>query len=153
MSPRQRRIVQALCYEAIAIAVVGPLLSAAFGEGLSSSMALAALLSAIALAWNYVFNGLFEHWETRQPTRTRTLRRRLWHGIGFEGGLGLLLVPVMAWWLQISLLAALLADLGLLVFFFFYAIGFTWAFDRLFGPPLSAREPASAPSAAAAAEP
>ena len=30
------------------------------------------------------------------------------------------------------------ADLGLLAFFFFYAIAFTWAFDRVFGLPASA---------------
>ena len=32
----------------------------------------------------------------------------------------------------------LLADLGLLVFFFFYAFVFQWAFDLAFGVPVSA---------------
>jgi uncharacterized membrane protein len=31
-----------------------------------------------------------------------------------------------------------LANLGLLAFFFVYAIAFTWAFDRVFGLPKSA---------------
>jgi uncharacterized membrane protein len=44
----------------------------------------------------------------------------------------------MAWWLDTSLLTALVTNLGLLAFFFFYAIGFTWAFDKLFGLPESA---------------
>jgi len=44
----------------------------------------------------------------------------------------------MSFWLEISLLDAFLANLGLLAFFFFYAIGFTWAFDRVFGLPQSA---------------
>ena len=100
-----------------------------------------ALLSTIALIWNYVFNGLFEAWEARQASRERTLSRRILHGLGFEGGLVFLLVPVMAWGLDISMWAAFLADLGLLVFFFVYAIAFTWAFDTLFGPPASATEP------------
>jgi uncharacterized membrane protein len=107
----------------------------------ASSLGLAALLSTIALIWNYVFNGLFEAWEARQASRERTLSRRILHGLGFEGGLVFLLVPVMAWGLDISMWAAFLADLGLLVFFFVYAIAFTWAFDTLFGPPASATEP------------
>ncbi len=48
-----------------------------------------------------------------------------------------MLVPVMALWLDISALSAFLANLGLLAFFFVYAIAFTWAFDRVFGLPES----------------
>jgi uncharacterized membrane protein len=44
----------------------------------------------------------------------------------------------MSLWLQISPAAAFVANLGLLVFFFVYAIAFTWAFDRMFGLPASA---------------
>lgn len=139
MTPRTRRVVQALLYEAIAVAVVGPALGWLFDEGLASALGLALLMSTIALLWNYVFNGWFERWEARQSVKGRSLQRRLLHGIGFEGGLVLLLVPPMAWWLQISLWQAFLADLAVLVFFFFYAIVFTWAFDRAFGLPESAR--------------
>ena len=55
-----------------------------------------------------------------------------------------LLVPVMAFWLQITMLAAFVANLGLLAFFFAYAVAFTWAFDRVFGLPASASASASA---------
>ena len=143
MTPRQRRIVQAVLYEVIAIAFVGPAMGLLFDESMGSSLALAATLSTIALLWSYVFNGLFERWESRQAQRQRTLGRRLLHGVGFEGGLVVLLVPVMAWWLKTSLLHALVADLGILLFFLVYAIGFTWCFDRVFGPPESARVPPS----------
>jgi uncharacterized membrane protein len=43
-------------------------------------------------------------------------------------------------WLDISPAAAFVANLLLLVFFFVYAIAFTWAFDRIFGLPASAVE-------------
>ena len=33
---------------------------------------------------------------------------------------------------------AFVADLGLMAFFFFYTMAFTWAFDRVFGLPASA---------------
>lgn len=139
MKPRTRRVVQAILYEAIAIAVVGPILGFVFDEPLDSSLALAFILSTIALLWNYVFNGLFERWEARQPSGERTLGRRLAHGAGFEVGLVFLLAPVMAWWLDTTLLKALIANVGLLVFFFVYAVVFTWGFDKVFGPPESTR--------------
>ncbi|MCC7326826.1 MAG: PACE efflux transporter [Burkholderiales bacterium] len=138
MTPRTRRVVQAILYEVFAVAFVSPVLSFAFDEPPASSFGLAIVLSTIALTWNYVFNSIFERWESRQAMRGRSAARRLAHGLGFEGGLAIILVPVMASWLQISLWAALLANLGLLAFFFVYAMAFTWAFDRVFGLPESA---------------
>ena len=138
MNPKIRRVLQAVLYEAFAIAFVGPVLSFAFDEPPSSTFVLAVVLSSIALTWNYVFNFLFERWESRQSVKGRSLARRFMHGIGFEGGLTVLLIPVMSLWLQISVLDAFVANLGLLAFFFVYAIAFTWAFDRMFGLPQSA---------------
>lgn len=64
-------------------------------------------------------------------------RHALAHATGFEEGLVLVLAPVMSLWRDISPLAAFLADLGLLVFFFVYALVFTWTFDCVFGLPAS----------------
>jgi uncharacterized membrane protein len=138
MSPATRRVLQAILYEVIAIAFVGPALSFAFNEPSTSTFGLAVVLSTIALTWNYAFNWMFERWESRQTVRGRSVTRRLAHGAGFEGGLAIILIPVMSLWLDISPTAAFVANLGLLVFFFVYAIAFTWAFDRVFGLPASA---------------
>ncbi|MCX7214203.1 MAG: PACE efflux transporter [Burkholderiales bacterium] len=138
MTPRSRRILQAVLYEVGAIAVVGPVLGFAFGKPASSSFLLALVLSTIALCWNYVFNAAFERWESGQAVKGRSFARRLAHGAGFEGGLTLILVPVMAVWLDTSFLTAFVTNLGLLAFFFLYAIGYTWAFDKVFGLPKSA---------------
>jgi len=139
MSPTTRRVLQAVLYEAIAIAVVAPVLSMAFNEPSVSTFGLAVVLSTIALGWNYAFNWIFERWESRQTVRGRSFARRLAHGVGFEGGLVVILIPVMSLWLDITAAAAFVANLGLLVFFFVYAIAFTWAFDRVFGLPASAK--------------
>ena len=48
------------------------------------------------------------------------------------------LVPVFAWWLDVSLWQALVMDLGLVVFFLIYTFVFNWAFDLVFGLPASA---------------
>jgi uncharacterized membrane protein len=140
MQGAKRKVVQALLYELIGALFVSPVIAYAFDESMLYSGTLAMLLSLVALSWNMLFNGLFEYWEARQKRRTRTLGRRLLHSLGFEGGLALMLVPLMAWWLDISWLQALVADLWLLLFFFFYAFAFQWAFDLLFGVPTSAVE-------------
>ncbi|POP51121.1 PACE efflux transporter [Zhongshania marina] len=140
MSPTSRRVCQALLYEIGAVAMVTPILSFAFDAEVSSTLPLSVLMATIALSWNYVFNALFERWEKKQTTKGRSWQRRLVHGAGFEGGLVLVLVPLTAYWLSISLWQALLAEIGLLLTFFIYAIVFTWAFDKVFGLPASALE-------------
>ncbi|KVD02147.1 hypothetical protein WJ95_19305 [Burkholderia ubonensis] len=135
-----RKITQAILYEAIAIACISPAIAALFGEGLVYSGALSATMSAIALLWNMVYNTLFERWEATRVQRTRTLGRRIIHACGFEGGLIFILVPVVAWWLDISWFDAFLVDLGLFAFFFCYAFVFQWAFDRVFDVPVATKE-------------
>jgi uncharacterized membrane protein len=138
MNAQKRRVVQAILYEVFAIILVGPMLSIIFDQSPAFSLGLAFVLSSIALGWNYVFNMIFERWETRRSAGGRSFSRRLLHATGFEGGLVVILLPVMALGLSISILDAFLANLGLLVFFFIYAFVFTWAFDRIFGLPVSA---------------
>ena len=141
MQPHTRRIVHAVLYEAVAVGFVGPALAWLFKTSVTTALSLAVLMSTVALAWSYLFNTLFERWEAGQARKGRSLLRRVAHSSGFEGGLVVVLVPVMAWWLDTSLWAALLADLGVLAFFFVYAFAFTWAFDRVFGLPASAVMP------------
>ena len=43
-------------------------------------------LTVNGVGWNFLFNQVFEAWETRQTVRGRSLRRRIVHAIGFEGG-------------------------------------------------------------------
>ena len=85
-----------------------------------------------------MFNHAFERWESRQLVRGRSLARRVAHALMFEGGLVLMLVPLIAWWLDVGLWHALVMDLGLVLFFLAYTFTFTWAFDKLFGLPATA---------------
>lgn len=141
MQGKARKLVQALLYEGIALLVVGPALAWVFEQPLHTTGALAVVLSSLAMLWNMLFNQLFERWESRQQNRARTLKRRLGHALGFEGGLVVLLTPVISFWLGVSLGQALLTNTVLFVFFFLYSLIFQWGFDRLFDVPLSARSP------------
>jgi uncharacterized membrane protein len=139
MSPILRRVIYAVLFEAIGL-IISTLGLLAFSDQDAKTAGGAALGSMIiALLFNYVFNAGFEAWERRQTVKGRSLRRRIVHGALFEGGLLILMVPFLAWWMGVTLLQALIYDAGLLVFFAVYTFGFTWVFDRVFGLPASAR--------------
>jgi len=134
----RRRVVYVTIYELIAIAVATLGLAQFSDQGTAHAGVMAVASSAIAVAWNILFNTLFERWEARQTVRGRGLRRRIAHAVGFEGGLVFTLVPLFAWWFEVSLWQALVMDLGLVVFFLCYTFVFNWGFDRVFGLPASA---------------
>ncbi|MEZ5607547.1 MAG: PACE efflux transporter [Burkholderiaceae bacterium] len=133
-----RRVAFVTIYELIAIVVATIGFMGFTDSGAAHSGVIAAVSSAIAVAWNLAFNTLFERWERRQVKRGRSLARRLAHAIGFEGGLALVLVPLFAWWFGVGLWQALVMDLGLMLFFLIYTFVFNWAFDHVFGLPASA---------------
>jgi uncharacterized membrane protein len=138
MQGLRRRIVYVTLYELIAIAATGIGLAVFSDSSVERAGVAAVVSSAVAVAWNVVFNTLFERWEARQTVRGRSLARRAAHAIGFEGGLVVTLVPFFAWWLDVSLWQAFVLDLGLLMFFLVYTFVFNWVFDRVFGLPASA---------------
>ena len=146
MQGLKRRILYITLYEGIAIVAASAGLALMTGQGAGPSTVASVLASAIAILWNFTFNTLFERWESRQAVRGRSLRRRIAHAIGFEGGLVAFLVPVFAWWLDVSLWQALVMDLGLVVFFLVYTFVFNWAFDTIFGLPASAAGAAVQPA-------
>jgi len=134
----RRRVVYVSIYELIAIAVATLGLAQFSSHGVAHAGVMAVVSSGIAVAWNFIFNTFFERWEARQVVRGRSLRRRVAHAVGFEGGLVFTLVPLFAWWFEITLWQALVMDLGLVVFFLCYTFAFNWCFDWVFGLPASA---------------
>jgi len=138
-TPVRRRIVYVTIYEIIAVASTTVAFALIFSVPTGSAGALSVAASTVAMAWNFIFNTLFERWEARQPVRGRSLGRRILHACGFEAGLVLALVPLMAWWLGVSLWQAFVLDLGLILFFLIYTFVFNLVFDRLFGLPQSAQ--------------
>ena len=140
----KRRFVFVSLYELIAI-TVSSLLFMATGQEAGSSGVMAIAASTIAIVWNLTFNWLFERWEAKQSQKGRSVLRRIVHAVGFEGGIAAMLIPLMAWWFEVSLWEAAVLEAGLLVFFMVYTFVFNWCFDRVFGLPASA-QPVSHPA-------
>ncbi|HEI9728418.1 TPA: PACE efflux transporter [Serratia marcescens] len=134
----KRKLVYVTAYETIGMAISALGLALLSGHAPSSTGPLAVVITTIAVSWNFIYNSLFEWWESRQLSRTRTLKRRILHAVGFQLTLVVYLIPLIAWWMGITLWQALLLDMALIVIIPCYTFLFNWAFDKLFGLPASA---------------
>lgn len=134
-----RKIVYVVSFEVLAIVLASTLLRWLSEAPVVTAGITAAASSAIAMAWNWVYNLLFEAWEARQARKGRSLLRRAVHAVGFEAGLVVMLVPLFAWVLGVGLLTSLALNAAMIVFFLVYAFVFNLAFDKVFGLPLSAQ--------------
>ncbi|MYM97079.1 PACE efflux transporter [Duganella vulcania] len=139
MQGLKRKIVYVSLFELIAVGLTSSVLVLLMGHDAGHASVAAVASSLVAVVWNFVYNSMFEAWEARQAKRGRSWLRRAAHALGFEGGLVVILVPLFAWWLDISLWEAFVLDLGLVLFFMFYTFLFSLAFDRIFGLPASAQ--------------
>jgi uncharacterized membrane protein len=131
------RIRQALSFEAIGLLIVTPLFAWIFDHSLREIGSLGLIGATAATIWNYVYNLCFDHALLRwrgDPRKTPALR--ILHAALFELTLVALLLPVFAWWLDISLMDALLMDLAFAAFYMGYTFVFTWAYDTVYPPTL-----------------
>ena len=127
-TPRQR-LLHALIFEGLALVLCAPVVAWAMQRPLLQAGSLTLAMSLVAMAWNLVFNWLFDRLQARCGFR-RGLGVRIGHALLFELGLVVMLVPLAAWWLSIGLWQALLMDIGLLLFFLPYTVAFNYAYDQ-----------------------
>ncbi|RTQ98913.1 PACE efflux transporter [Halomonas nitroreducens] len=124
----KERLSHTLLFETGGLIMVTPLASWVSGHGFGEVGVLALGLATIAMLWNLVWNRLFDAWV---PTRRRSLVQRLGQALGFELGLLVTTLPVVAWWLSIGLVEAFWLDLGFMLFFLAYALVFNTLFDHV----------------------
>jgi uncharacterized membrane protein len=124
----KERVTHMVLFEAIGLAIVIPLSSVLSGHEAGAIGVLAAGLAGAAMLWNLIWNRLFDAWV---PTRRRSLVQRIAQAVGFELGLLIATLPVVAWWLDIGLVEAFWLDLGFMLFFLTYALFFNTAFDHV----------------------
>ncbi|EGQ9881979.1 TPA: PACE efflux transporter [Vibrio vulnificus] len=124
------RLFHAVAFELLALAIIVPATSLMIGKGASALAIVGIGLSIFTIIWNYIYNQYFDQWFGENRAE-RGLKMRLLHTLGFEGGLIFITIPVISWFLSISLLQALLLEAGFLLFFLFYATGFNWFYDRV----------------------
>ncbi|MBR8181937.1 PACE efflux transporter [Burkholderia ambifaria] len=131
----KRRIVYVVMFEVLGILVASSVLGMLSGASAATSGLLGVMISTTGVTVNFLYNFGFEAWERRRAEITRTISRRVVHAIGFQIALVTFLIPLIAWWLDVSLLQAFLYDAVLIVFFPIFTFAYNWAFDSVFGLP------------------
>tara|TARA_Y100001960_G_scaffold306558_1_gene361864 strand:- start:155 stop:574 length:420 start_codon:yes stop_codon:yes gene_type:complete len=125
----KERVFHAVLFEVIALSILIPVSALITGKGTSDLAMVGIGLSLFTVVWNYYYNIMFDCcFGSRREQRSLALR--IGHTAGFEGGLIFITVPSIAWFLGITIFDALLLEAGFLVFFFIYATGFNWLYDR-----------------------
>ncbi len=130
------RIRHMLLFEISALLILIPIGVLFFDLDLTEIGVLGVCTAAVAAVWNYVYNLGFDRMLKRLTGSVhKRLRVRVLHAVLFEGGLVVMLVPFIAWWLGIGLWQALIADIGLVVFYVMFAFFYNLAYDRIFPIP------------------
>lgn len=130
------RIRHAISFEVIGLLGVTPLGSWAFGMEMHAIGVVALVGATLATLWNYLFNLGFDRAMMRWLGHSRKWPLlRVVHALLFEAGLLTVLLPFIAWYLQIDLWTALMMDLGFAGFYLVYAFVFNWAYDVVFPIP------------------
>jgi len=124
------RILQAVGFELLAILICTPLLAWIMKKPLLDMGAVTVLIAMLALGWNVVFNRFFDRLLERMNVAHNAWVRVV-HALLFEGGLIVMGVPLIAWWLSVSLWQAFLLDIGVLLFFLPYTYVYHWGYDVL----------------------
>ncbi|MGP5543060.1 PACE efflux transporter [Psychrobacter celer] len=133
MRTHRDRIRHAVGFEVIALILSIPIMSFFFGFELKDISVIAITGSIIATLWNYGFNIVFDKGMLRFRHSTfKTPWIRVLHVVLFEGGLLVLYLPMVAWYLNISLWHAFVMDASLVGFYLFYTFSYNWAYDKLF---------------------
>ncbi len=123
----RRRLIHAISYEVILLVIIAIALSFIFSMPLEVTGVLGVIMAVISVIWNMIFNHYFEKVEHKYQWK-RTIPVRILHAVGFEGGLMLATIPIIAYMMKMSFIDALILDFGLTMCILVY----TFIFQRCY---------------------
>lgn len=123
--------VHAICFELIALFLVIPSASYLLNKPMEHLGFFALVVAVLALSWNMLFNAIFDRLQIKWGFK-RTITVRVVHTVIFEMMLLSITIPFGAWWMNISLLASLLLNIGMVGFYFPYTFVFNVSFDYFY---------------------
>lgn len=124
------RILHMVLFELVALILMATLATLITGNGAGKMAGLAIALSLIAMGWNYIYNYGYDKVFGADRSK-RTAKVRILHGLGFELGMMIISFPVLMWTLQLGFWSVLVMDIGVVIFFVLYSIGFNWVYDTI----------------------
>lgn len=123
------RLVHATGYEIGAVVMSAPVMAWLFDKPMGTTGALALVISLVAMVWNMAYNALVDRF-VALPRTAWSFWARLLHGLGFEGGIIALCLPLAMWMLDISMVQAFMLEAGFFVFILPYTVMYNWGFDK-----------------------
>ena len=126
----KRRWIHALSYEVILLVIIALVLSYVFEMPMQVTGGLGIAMAVTSVLWNMLFNHYFEKFEAKHQLR-RTFKIRVLHAIGFEGGLMLATIPMVAYALEKSMMQAFLIDLLMTLSILLYTFIFQYCYDHV----------------------
>lgn len=126
----KERILHMVLFELVALILMATLATLITGNGAGKMAGLAIALSLIAMGWNYIYNYGYDKVFGADRSK-RTAKVRILHGLGFELGMMIISFPVLMWTLQLGFWSVLVMDIGVVIFFVLYSIGFNWVYDTI----------------------
>ena len=126
----KRRIVHALSYEIILLVIIAVALSFIFNVPMEVTGGLGIAMAVTSVIWNMIFNYFFEKFEAKRKLK-RTFGVRILHAVGFEGGLMIATIPMVAYAMQMTIWQAVVLDFSLTMCILVYTFIFQWFYDRI----------------------
>ena len=127
------RIRHTVLFELVALVLVATVGGWIIGRTVIEMGALSLMFSVMVMFWNLLYNWLFDHWDRKyRQLAKRGVGLRLAHAVLFELGILTFGVFLVAWWLDMTLLQALILDIGFAIFFIAYAFAYNWVYDIVF---------------------
>ena len=127
------RIRHTLAFQIIGLLTFAPLASWVFGFEMHLMGAIAIVASITATIWNYIYNLLFDHALLKwRKNSHKTLSLRVLHALLFEAGLLCLLLPFIAWYLNMTLWEAFKMDIVMATFYLVYAFIYNLIYDKVY---------------------
>ena len=126
----RRRLIHAISYEVILLVIIAIALSFIFSMPLEVTGILGVIMAIISVIWNMIFNHYFEKVEHKYQWK-RTIPVRILHAVGFEGGLMLATIPIIAYMMNMSFIEALILDFGLTMYILVYTFIFQSCYDTI----------------------
>ncbi|WP_240473383.1 PACE efflux transporter [Ferrimonas senticii] len=127
---RRERVGHSLLFEVIALLIMIPAGSYLTSMDMSKMTGVAIAMSLIAMTVNYGYNLWFDR-VFGEDRLNRSWQMRLGHGIGFEVSLMGLMLPLLMWATGFDFWTVLILDIGIVLFFFIYAIVFNYGYDQV----------------------
>ncbi len=128
------RLRYTVVFEMTLLVLLVPAGAAFFDKGWADIGLLGLILSTKAMLVNLIYNWVFDHIDARanRVSSDRSTPGRILHAVGFELSLVITSLPIYVWWLNLTVLEAVLTDLVVTSFVVVYTYLFTLGYDRLF---------------------